>query len=123
MRISNLFVITLAMLCCYAGALTTARADEPVTWPIDQETHGEDVFWMSDTPVRPDAGLYEGSYVITEVHAYIRYLIFNLWVDVTDQVSVKMCRDIAQKIEQELTYPGEVKVTVVRETRAVDYAR
>jgi ribonucrease Y len=42
---------------------------------------------------------------------------------VTDQVSVKMCRDIAQKIEQELTYPGEVKVTVVRETRAVDYAR
>ncbi len=42
---------------------------------------------------------------------------------VTDQVAVKMCRDIAQKIEMELTYPGEVKVTVVRETRAVDYAR
>jgi ribonuclease Y len=42
---------------------------------------------------------------------------------VNDQVAVKMCRDIAQRIEQELTYPGEVKVTVVRETRAVDYAR
>lgn len=40
-----------------------------------------------------------------------------------DKNSVKLARDIAKKIEQEMTYPGEVKVTVLREVRAVEYAR
>ncbi len=34
-----------------------------------------------------------------------------------------MCRDIAKAIEEQLTYPGEIKVTVVRETRSVEFAR
>lgn len=34
-----------------------------------------------------------------------------------------MSRDIAKKIEGELTYPGQIKVTVIRETRAVEFAR
>ncbi len=34
-----------------------------------------------------------------------------------------MCKDIAKKIEEELTYPGQIKVTVIRESRAVEYAR
>ena len=42
---------------------------------------------------------------------------------VDDSLSAKICRDIAKEIEQELTYPGEVKVTLLRETRHVDYAR
>ncbi|MBU4315442.1 ribonuclease Y [Patescibacteria group bacterium] len=37
--------------------------------------------------------------------------------------SQNLARDIAKKIESELTYPGEVRVTVIRETRAVEYAR
>jgi ribonuclease Y len=41
----------------------------------------------------------------------------------TDAEATKMCRDIAKAIEEQLTYPGEIKVTVVRETRAVEYAR
>jgi len=40
-----------------------------------------------------------------------------------DDQSFVLCRDIAQKIEKELTYPGQIKVTVIRETRAVDYAK
>ncbi len=40
-----------------------------------------------------------------------------------DKASVKLARDIAKKIEQEMTYPGEVKITVLREVRAVEYAR
>ena len=42
---------------------------------------------------------------------------------VTDEQSVVMARDIAKKVEAEMTYPGQIKVNVIRETRAVDYAR
>jgi ribonuclease Y len=37
--------------------------------------------------------------------------------------ALALSRDIARKIESELAYPGQIRVTVVRETRAVDYAR
>ena len=36
---------------------------------------------------------------------------------------VIVARDIAKKIEDEMDYPGQIKVNVVRETRAVDYAK
>jgi len=42
---------------------------------------------------------------------------------VSDADAVLMCRDIAKKIESEMTYPGQIKVTVIRETRAVEYAK
>ncbi len=40
-----------------------------------------------------------------------------------DEQALWLCKDIAKKIEQELTYPGQIKVTVIRETRSVEYAR
>ncbi|MCH8830424.1 MAG: ribonuclease Y [Planctomycetes bacterium] len=43
--------------------------------------------------------------------------------EVNDREASKISRDIAQAIEETLTYPGEIKVTVLRETRAVQYAR
>ena len=42
---------------------------------------------------------------------------------VTDEEAVWLSKDIARRIENELEYPGQIKVTVIRETRAVDYAR
>jgi ribonuclease Y len=42
---------------------------------------------------------------------------------VDDKISAKLARDIAKRIETEMTYPGEVKVTVMREVRTVEYAR
>ena len=42
---------------------------------------------------------------------------------VDDKISAKIARDIARKIEQEMQYPGEIKVTVLREVRSVEYAR
>ena len=41
----------------------------------------------------------------------------------TDGSAAKICRDIAQKLENELTYPGEIKVTVIREIRRHEVAR
>ena len=42
---------------------------------------------------------------------------------VDDKSAAKMCRDIAKEIENEMTYPGEVKVTLIRENRFVEVAR
>jgi ribonuclease Y len=41
----------------------------------------------------------------------------------SDSDALKVCHDIARAIEEQLNYPGEIKVTVVRETRAVEFAR
>ncbi|HEY50111.1 MAG TPA: ribonuclease Y [Dehalococcoidia bacterium] len=43
--------------------------------------------------------------------------------DIDDLSIVKLSRDIAKKIEESLEYPGQIKVTVIRETRSVDYAK
>ena len=43
--------------------------------------------------------------------------------DIDDLASSRLARDVVRKIEDELQYPGQIKVTVIRETRAVDYAR
>ena len=42
---------------------------------------------------------------------------------IDDLGSLTLARDVAKKIEESLQYPGQIKVTVIRETRAVDYAR
>lgn len=42
---------------------------------------------------------------------------------IDDATAVKLARDMVKRIEQELEYPGQIKVTVIRETRAVDYAK
>ena len=42
---------------------------------------------------------------------------------ISDDQSNVLCRDIAKKIEKELTYPGQIRVIVIRETRAVSYAK
>ncbi len=43
--------------------------------------------------------------------------------EISDPNAILLSRDIAKKIETELTYPGQIKVTVIRETRSVDFAR
>ncbi|MCO5114584.1 MAG: ribonuclease Y [Bdellovibrionaceae bacterium] len=42
---------------------------------------------------------------------------------VTDEQSLMLSRDIAKKIEKEMSFPGQIKVTVLRETRAIEHAR
>jgi ribonuclease Y len=51
----------------------------------------------------------------------IRVIVDSRQLD--DAESAKVCRDIARSIQHQLTYPGEVKVTVLRETRTVEFAR
>ena len=43
--------------------------------------------------------------------------------EISDLDSVRLVRDIRRRIEDELDYPGHIKVVVIRETRATDYAK
>lgn len=43
--------------------------------------------------------------------------------EVNDDVSYVLCKDISEKIERNLTYPGQIRVTVIRERRATGYAK
>ena len=45
------------------------------------------------------------------------------WYDVDDVAANQMARDVVKKIEETLSYPGQIKVTVIRESRSVEYAR
>ncbi len=51
----------------------------------------------------------------------VRVIVDSKMID--DKSSTKIARDIAKKIEDEMQYPGEVKVTLIRELRTVEYAR
>jgi len=42
---------------------------------------------------------------------------------ISDEEAARLAREIARKIENEMTYPGQIKVTVIREVRSVEYAR
>ena len=42
---------------------------------------------------------------------------------INDQSMTLVAKDIAKRIEEELEYPGQIKVSLIRETRAVDYAK
>ncbi len=43
--------------------------------------------------------------------------------EIDDLTATRLARDVVRKIEETLTYPGQIKVTVIRETRAVEYAK
>jgi len=49
--------------------------------------------------------------------------VFVTPTEISDLDAKKMAQDIAQRIEKELKYPGEIKVTVIRELRTIEYAR
>ncbi|WKC75306.1 ribonuclease Y [Borreliella yangtzensis] len=51
----------------------------------------------------------------------VRIIVDNALVN--DEKSILLARDIAKKIENEMRYPGKIKVTIIRETRVIEYAR
>ena len=42
--------------------------------------------------------------------------------EIDDLAAIRLSKDISKKVEETMQYPGQIKVTVIRETRAVDYA-
>jgi len=62
----------------------------------------------------------EKSYAI-QAGREVRIIVDNQ--KITDAAATMLARDIAKKVETELSYPGQIRVTVIRETRAIEYAK
>jgi len=68
------------------------------------------------------AGAFPGVEVAYAIRAGREVRVIVQADRVDDKIAAKMCRDIAKEIEAEMTYPGEVKVTLIRESRFVEVA-
>ncbi len=66
---------------------------------------------------------FEGVEKSYAVQAGREIRIFVVPEEIDDLAALKLAKEIAKKIEAELKYPGEIKVTVIRETRIIEYAR
>ncbi|MBI4139284.1 ribonuclease Y [Candidatus Uhrbacteria bacterium] len=66
---------------------------------------------------------FEGVEKVYAIQAGREIRVFVNPKAIDDFAATKLARDIALKIEQELKYPGEVRVTLIRETRIIEYAR
>ena len=66
---------------------------------------------------------FEGVEKVYAIQAGREVRVFIHPEKITDIESHKLAKDIAMKIESELSYPGEIKVTIIRETRVIEYAR
>jgi ribonuclease Y len=66
---------------------------------------------------------YEGVSKAYAIQAGREVRVFVQPEKLDDLKSYNLARDIAKKIENELKYPGEIKVNVIRELRAIEYAR
>ncbi len=69
------------------------------------------------------AGSFPGVEKSYAIQAGRELRVFVLPDQIDDLAALKLARDIAAKIESELKYPGEIKVNVIREMRAVEYAK
>ncbi|HNT23935.1 MAG TPA: ribonuclease Y [Anaerolineales bacterium] len=69
------------------------------------------------------ANSYKGVNQAFALQAGREVRIFVKPEDIDDLESIRLARDIAKNIEDTMQYPGQIKVTVIRETRAVDYAK
>lgn len=75
------------------------------------------------TELEDTAKAFEGVEKVYAIQAGREIRVFVEPEKVDDWNSQKLAREIANKIEQELKYPGEIRVNVIRETRMIEYAR
>ena len=69
------------------------------------------------------AGAFPGIEKVYAIQAGREVRVFVRPNEIDDYSAFQLAKDIAHKIEQELKYPGEIRVTLLRETRVVEYAK
>ncbi len=97
---------------CFIGsivaliAVAAASAGTPVDWDFDLSTDGADVVWVSPTAVAADADQFDTTTTITLVEIVVGFSIFEITVDVTDQVPPEF-------LVTELVLPGPAPILLV----------
>jgi ribonuclease Y len=69
------------------------------------------------------AGSFPGIEKVYAIQAGREVRVFVRPNEIDDYAAHQLAKDIAHKIEQELKYPGEIRVSLIRETRVIEYAR
>ncbi|PIT88683.1 MAG: ribonuclease Y [Candidatus Magasanikbacteria bacterium CG10_big_fil_rev_8_21_14_0_10_36_32] len=69
------------------------------------------------------AGGFPGIEKVYAIQAGREVRVFVKPSEIDDYAAYQLAKDIARKIEQELQYPGEIKITLIRETRVIEYAK
>lgn len=75
-----------SLLVIGVGLTTSMAQAETLVWPVNETTTGNDVHWVSPTPTDPGAGLYRVQFVIDQVIANVKVLIFTVPFDISDQL-------------------------------------
>lgn len=86
-----------------------------------RDTHEEYIARLEE--LEKVASEFPGIEKVYAIQAGREVRVFVRPEEVDDYGAYNLAKDIARKIEQELTYPGEIKVNVIRENRVVEYAR
>ncbi|MDO8499820.1 MAG: ribonuclease Y [bacterium] len=69
------------------------------------------------------AGSFPGIEKVYAIQAGREVRVFVRPNEIDDYRAFQLAKDIAHKVEQELKYPGEIRITLIRETRAIEYAK
>ena len=107
-----------SIIACLVQAADTVSAARPGARRENLQNYIKRIKELEDIPKNFDG--VSDAYAI-QAGREIRVLVKP--DKISDDDMVLLSRTIAQKIEQELEYPGQIKVNVIRESRAVDYAK
>jgi len=104
-----------AVLCCAADAMSSSRVG------ARSETTG--LYIKRLEKLEAIAGGFPGVEKCFAIQAGREVRVMVEPDQVGDEAALVLARDIARKIESDLKYPGQIRVTVIRERRCIDYAR
>ena len=107
-----------SLIACIVQAADTISAARPGARRETLETYTNRLKQLEDI-----TNAFKGVEKSFAIQAGREIRIMVVPEQVSDADMVLMARDIAKQIEAELEYPGQIKVSVIRESRAVDYAK
>lgn len=105
----------------YASIVKAADAISGARIGARKDTYEQFVARLEE--LEKTAGAFPGIDKVYAIQAGREIRVFVKPNEIDDYNAYQLAKDIAHKIEQELQYPGEIRITVVRETRVVEYAR
>ena len=104
-----------ASLCCAADAMSSSR--------VGARSETTDLYIKRLEKLEAIAGGFPGVEKCFAIQAGREVRVMVEPDQVTDETAMVLARDIAKQIEADLKYPGQIRVTVIRERRCIDYAR